>query len=124
MLTFGMKSYWVYILASRPRGTLYAGMTNDLVRRAYEHREGLVEGFSRQYGLKMLVYYEQHATALAAIRVGDLHRFFDCFDALPVVGGRGIFVGWEMRQGELVGDAKFAVAGAADLGDPNEAESF
>ena len=68
MLTFGMKSYWVYILASRPRGTLYAGMTNDLVRRAYEHREGLVEGFSRQYGLKMLVYYEQHATALAAIQ--------------------------------------------------------
>jgi putative endonuclease len=45
MLTFGMKSYWVYILASRPRGTLYVGMTNDLVRRAYEHREGLVEGF-------------------------------------------------------------------------------
>jgi hypothetical protein len=43
-------------------------MTNDLVRRAYEHREGLVEGFSRQYGLKMLVYFEQHATALAAIQ--------------------------------------------------------
>ena len=55
MLTFGMKSYWVYILASRPRGTLYVGMTNDLVRRAYEHREGLVEGSGRQYGLKMLV---------------------------------------------------------------------
>jgi putative endonuclease len=68
MLTFGMRSYWVYILASRPRGTLYVGMTNELVRRVYEHREGLVEGFSREYGAKMLVYYEQHATALAAIQ--------------------------------------------------------
>ena len=63
-----MKSYWVYILASRPRGTLYVGMTNDLIRRAFEHREALAEGFSRHYGVKMLVYYEQHATALAAIQ--------------------------------------------------------
>jgi len=68
MLTCHMKSYWVYILASRPRGTLYVGMTNDLIRRAFEHREGLAEGFSRHYGVKMLVYYEQHATALAAIQ--------------------------------------------------------
>jgi putative endonuclease len=68
MLSFSMKSYWVYILASRPRGTLYVGMTNDLVRRVYQHREGLADGFSQQYGVKMLVYYEQHATALAAIQ--------------------------------------------------------
>jgi putative endonuclease len=68
MLTVSMKTFWVYILASRPRGTLYVGMTNDLVRRVYEHREGLVEGFSGQYRVKMLAYYEQHATALAAIQ--------------------------------------------------------
>jgi putative endonuclease len=43
-------------------------MTSDLVRRVYQHREGLVDGFSRQYGVKMLAYYEQHATALAAIQ--------------------------------------------------------
>jgi predicted GIY-YIG superfamily endonuclease len=51
-LTLGMRSYWVYIPASRSRGTLYLGMTNDLVRRIYEHREALVDGFSRQYGVK------------------------------------------------------------------------
>ena len=68
MLTLGMKSYWVYILASRPRGALYIGMTNDLVRRIYEHREGLVDGFTKEYDVKMLVYYEQHTTAIAAIQ--------------------------------------------------------
>ena len=57
MLSFGMKSYWVYILASRPRGTLYVGMTNDLIRRIYEHREGLVEGFTKEHGVKMLVFF-------------------------------------------------------------------
>jgi putative endonuclease len=61
-------SFWVYILASRPGGTLYVGVTNDLIRRTYEHREGLVKGFTKKYGVKMLVYYEQHDTALAAIQ--------------------------------------------------------
>jgi putative endonuclease len=63
-----MKSFWVYILASRPRGTLYIGVTSDLIRRVFEHREGAVAGFSKQHNVKMLVYYEQHATALAAIQ--------------------------------------------------------
>jgi putative endonuclease len=62
------RSFWVYILASSPGGTLYVGVTNDLVRRAYEHREGLVRGFTRRYGIKILVYYEQHATAELAIQ--------------------------------------------------------
>jgi len=68
MLTCSMKSYWVYILASRPRGTLYVGMTNDLVRRVYEHREGLADGFTKEHGVKTLVYYEQHTTAITAIQ--------------------------------------------------------
>jgi len=63
-----MRSYWVYILKSRPRGTLYVGMTNDLVRRLYQHREGLADGFTKEHGVKMLVYYEQHATAIGAIQ--------------------------------------------------------
>jgi putative endonuclease len=60
--------YWVYILASAPGGTLYVGVTNDLVRRTYEHREGLVKGFTKKYGVKRLVYFEQHDTAYAAIQ--------------------------------------------------------
>ncbi len=68
MLTRRMSSYWLYILASRPRGTLYVGMTNDLVRLVHEHREGLADGFTKEHAVKMLVYFEQHATAIAAIQ--------------------------------------------------------
>jgi putative endonuclease len=63
-----MRSYWVYILASRPRGTLHVGVTSNLIRRIYEHREGLVAGFTKAHSVKMSVYYEQHATAMAAIQ--------------------------------------------------------
>ncbi|MGC2125539.1 MAG: GIY-YIG nuclease family protein [Xanthobacteraceae bacterium] len=63
-----MKSYWLYIIASRPRGTLYVGMTNDLIRRVYEHREGLAENFTQEHRVKMLIYFEHHATAIAAIQ--------------------------------------------------------
>jgi putative endonuclease len=68
MLTSSMKTYWVYILATRPRGTLYVGVTNNLIRRLHEHREGLVDGFTKEHNVKMLAYYEQHATAMAAIQ--------------------------------------------------------
>jgi putative endonuclease len=61
-------SCWVYILASGPGGTLYVGVTNDLVRRTYEHRNGLVPGFTKLYGVKRLVYFEEHATAPLAIQ--------------------------------------------------------
>ena len=63
-----MRQFWIYILASRPGGTLYVGVTNDLIRRVYEHREGLVPGFTKKYGVKMLVYHETHETALTAIQ--------------------------------------------------------
>lgn len=52
------RSYYVYILASRRNGTLYIGVTNDMPRRAFEHRNGLVQGFTKDYGVKMLVYFE------------------------------------------------------------------
>ena len=60
MCDTSVMSFWVYILASRPRGTLYVGMTNDLRRRVWEHREGVVEGFTKEHDVKMLVYFEQH----------------------------------------------------------------
>lgn len=50
--------FYVYILASQRNGTLYIGVTNDLARRVGEHREGLVEGFTKTYGIKRLVYFE------------------------------------------------------------------
>jgi putative endonuclease len=53
-----MKEYYVYILANKPNGTLYIGVTNDLARRVYEHKNGMVEGFTKQYEVHRLVYYE------------------------------------------------------------------
>jgi putative endonuclease len=51
---------WVYIMTNRPNGTLYVGVTDDLSRRAWEHRAGLVEGFTKRYGLKRLVFAERY----------------------------------------------------------------
>ncbi|HEY7459581.1 MAG TPA: GIY-YIG nuclease family protein [Xanthobacteraceae bacterium] len=63
-----MGGFWLYILASAPNGTLYVGMTNNLVRRVFEHREGLIEGFTTKYGVKRLVYYEQYEDPTNAIQ--------------------------------------------------------
>ncbi len=68
MTTIFMSAYWVYVLTNRPRSTLYVGVTNDLIRRTYEHREGLVKGFTQRYGLKMLVYFERYDSPEAAIQ--------------------------------------------------------
>jgi predicted GIY-YIG superfamily endonuclease len=62
-----MKQPSVYIVASRRHGTLYTGVTSNPPKRAFEHREGLVKGFSAKYGCKMLVWYELHETMIEAI---------------------------------------------------------
>ena len=62
------RYYWVYILASKIGGTLYVGVTNNLVRRVYEHRTGAVPGFTKQYSVHRLVYFEPHTDIEAAIR--------------------------------------------------------
>ena len=54
-----MNAYYVYILSS-PTGTLYIGFTNDLIRRIYEHREKLVDGFTKRYNIYRLIYYEEY----------------------------------------------------------------
>ena len=61
-------SAWLYILASKPGGTLYVGVTNDLIRRVFEHREGSVAGFTKRYDVKSLVYYEQYDSVPVAIQ--------------------------------------------------------
>ena len=62
-----MKNPTVYILASQRNGTLYIGVTSDLIKRIWQHKEELVEGFTKQHKIKMLVWYEQHATMESAI---------------------------------------------------------
>jgi putative endonuclease len=57
----------LYILASRPNGTLYTGVTGDLVRRIWEHRSGFVEGFTKRYRVRRLVYFELHENIEEAI---------------------------------------------------------
>ena len=63
-----MAGGWVYILTNRSNGVLYVGVTNDLIRRVWEHRKGLVEGFTRRYGLKTLVYFELYDDIRQAIQ--------------------------------------------------------
>ena len=58
----------VYILASRRNGTLYVGVTSDLIKRVWQHKNDLVEGFTKQYGVHVLVWYELHETMDSAIK--------------------------------------------------------
>ena len=61
MIQYNMKKekhYFVYILASEKNGTLYIGLTSNLKRRVWEHKEGIIEGFTKKYNVKILVYYE------------------------------------------------------------------
>ena len=60
-----MLQYYVYLLASGKYGTLYTGVTSDLIKRVYEHKESLVDGFTKKYKVHQLVYYEAH---------GDVHE--------------------------------------------------
>ena len=62
------RAYYVYVLASRIGGTLYVGVTNDLVRRVSQHREKLVKGFTKKHGVDRLIYYEAYGEVGAAIR--------------------------------------------------------
>ena len=61
------KHYYVYVLANKPRGTMYVGVTSNLVQRIWQHKEEQVEGFTKKYGVKLLVWYEQHEDVEHAI---------------------------------------------------------
>jgi len=60
-------AFYVYMLASQRNGTLYIGMTDDLLKRVWQHREGVIPGFTRDYGVKTLVWYEVHDSRESAI---------------------------------------------------------
>ena len=62
-----MKNYYVYILSSKRNGTLYTGITSDILKRVYEHKHGLVEGFTKKYKVHYLVWYEIHQSVESAI---------------------------------------------------------
>ncbi|MFA5960571.1 MAG: GIY-YIG nuclease family protein [Tatlockia sp.] len=61
------KQYFVYLLANKPYGTLYVGVTNNLIQRVFQHKEGLVDGFTKKYDVHQLVYYEVHLDIREAI---------------------------------------------------------
>lgn len=61
------EHFYVYIVASQRNGTLYIGVTSNLIKRIYEHKEGVIDGFTKKYKVNALVYYEQHENAEAAI---------------------------------------------------------
>lgn len=63
-----MAGGWLYIMTNKSNGTLYVGVTSNLPRRVYEHREGLLDGFTKRYGLKRLVYYEPFGDIRYAIQ--------------------------------------------------------
>ena len=61
------KQFYVYIMANKRNGTLYLGVTSDLIKRVWQHKNGQMEGFTKKYDVKMLVYYEIHESAENAI---------------------------------------------------------
>ncbi|MEI9982066.1 MAG: GIY-YIG nuclease family protein [Aliidongia sp.] len=63
-----MKGGWVYIMTNRPNGILYTGVTSGLVKRVWQHREGVFDGFTKDYGLNRLVYFEFHDYIISAIQ--------------------------------------------------------
>jgi putative endonuclease len=62
-----MKQYYVYILASQRNGTLYIGVTSNIIKRIYEHKNKIIKGFSSKYSINRLVYFEQYEDVVAAI---------------------------------------------------------
>jgi putative endonuclease len=70
------KYFAIYIISNQNNGTIYIGVTSDLTKRIYEHKNGLIDGFSKKYGLKNLVYYELHESPESAIhRESRLKRY-------------------------------------------------
>jgi putative endonuclease len=88
-----MKNYYVYILASSRNGTLYIGVTNDLERRIYEHKNNLVEGFTKQYKVHALVFFESTGDIESAITKEKSLKKYSRKDKLKLI--ESINPNWE-----------------------------
>ena len=95
-----MKQPCVYIVASGRNGTLYVGVTGNLPKRAFEHREGQVAGFSKRYGCKVLIWYELHETMIAAITREKQIKAGSRAKKLALI--EGLNPGWEDLYGNLI----------------------
>ena len=100
------KEAYVYILASKKIGTLYIGVTNDLIRRMWEHKSNQIEGFTKTYHVHHLVYYEQHADISEAIkrekRLKNWSTVENSFDKKGQSWMAG-FISGSLRSGYAVG---------------------
>ena len=96
-----MHHYYVYILASRIGGTLYIGVTNDLVRHVGEHRDGLVQGLTKHYGVTRLVYYEAFEDIRAAIAREKQLKKWNRSWKVQLIEGRN--PNWDDLYASLVG---------------------
>jgi putative endonuclease len=93
-------SFFVYILASRRNGTLYIGMTDNLARRIWEHKTGVVPGFTMKYGVKMLVWYELHESRESAFQRERQLKKWNRSWKLQLIESRN--AGWRDLSHELV----------------------
>jgi putative endonuclease len=96
------RSYYVYIVTNRHHRTVYTGVTNDLVRRIFEHREGLVEGFTKTWGCKHLVWYEIHGDIEVAIgREKSIKRWLRVWknDLIEAINPEWRDLWWDITEG-------------------------
>jgi putative endonuclease len=97
-----MEKYsYVYILASQRNGTLYIGVTSDLIRRIYEHKNGLVEGFTKKYNVTLLVYYETFGNIEEAIKREKVLKKWNRDWKLELIESRN--PGWRDLYSEITG---------------------
>ena len=98
-----MKGGYVYIMSNRRDGALYIGVTGDLSRRAFEHRQGVIDGFTKRYGLKRLVYYERYEDIRDALQREKNLKHWPRVWKLPLVHDRNPrFQQFERDAGEKV----------------------
>lgn len=124
------RRFHVYIMASRAWGTLYIGITGDLFRRVFEHRQGLVNGFTKTYGVKNLVSFEEWATATAAIHREKRLKKWPRTWKINLIrtdnpDWRDLAAEWypkRMTAAEL--DVWLAKAASAEIGSPGRANSL